>query len=56
MCRLKTALVSLLTSTIPLIALGIARTWILNVFGQPAQIIEYGVHWNFFFTLCAVQV
>ncbi|CAO4366461.1 unnamed protein product [Caenorhabditis nigoni] len=45
-----------LTSTSFLFALGFVRAIVLEVIGYPQHVTEYGVHWNFFFTMAAVRV
>lgn len=45
-----------LTSTFMLFALGFGRAIVLEVIGYPQHVTEYGVHWNFFFTMAAVRV
>lgn len=44
-----------LTSTSLLFALGFLRAIVLEVIGYPQHVTEYGVHWNFFFTMAAVR-
>ncbi|KAL6733220.1 hypothetical protein Aduo_003886 [Ancylostoma duodenale] len=39
---------------LPLI--GLARTTILTILDYPQHVSEYGVHWNFFYTLAVVKV
>ncbi|XP_028840219.1 phosphatidylinositol-glycan biosynthesis class W protein [Denticeps clupeoides] len=40
----------------PLVLLGMARLLSLKVTGYQEHVSEYGVHWNFFFTLAIVRV
>ncbi|GMR35413.1 hypothetical protein PMAYCL1PPCAC_05608, partial [Pristionchus mayeri] len=47
---------SLYSSTLFLVGLGIVRTAVLSVLGYPYQVSEYGVHWNFFYTLAVVNL
>ncbi|KAF1766810.1 hypothetical protein GCK72_006768 [Caenorhabditis remanei] len=44
------------TSTFLLFVLGTGRALVLEIIGYPQHVTEYGVHWNFFFTLAAVRV
>ncbi|CAD6194144.1 unnamed protein product [Caenorhabditis auriculariae] len=46
----------LLSPTPILFALGFGRTFVLLVLHYPHSVIEYGVHWNFFFTIAFVRV
>jgi hypothetical protein len=52
----KRALTKASKDTIPLIFLGVCRYFLLNSLGYHYPIQEYGVHWNFFFTLAVVKV
>ncbi|CAL2032121.1 unnamed protein product [Caenorhabditis brenneri] len=45
-----------LSSTFLLFALGFVRAIVLEVIGYPQHVNEYGVHWNFFFTMAVVRV
>uniref|UniRef100_A0A8R1HKJ9 Phosphatidylinositol-glycan biosynthesis class W protein n=1 Tax=Caenorhabditis japonica TaxID=281687 RepID=A0A8R1HKJ9_CAEJA len=45
-----------LSSTVILFGLGIGRAVVLEIIGYPQHVTEYGVHWNFFFTLAAVRI
>ncbi|GMS82442.1 hypothetical protein PENTCL1PPCAC_4617 [Pristionchus entomophagus] len=44
------------SSTLQLVGLGIARTLVLTVLGYPYEVSEYGIHWNFFYTLAVVTL
>lgn len=44
------------SSTLLLVGLGIVRTLVLSVLGYPYQVSEYGIHWNFFYTLAVVNL
>ncbi|CAI2347046.1 unnamed protein product [Caenorhabditis sp. 36 PRJEB53466] len=44
------------SSTVILFGLGFGRAVLLELIGYPQHVTEYGVHWNFFFTLAAVRV
>ena len=41
---------------IPLVFLGLARYFATSGFGYHVPVQEYGVHWNFFFTLAVIKV
>lgn len=45
-----------LLSVWPLFALGLARMASVKLSGYQEHVTEYGVHWNFFFTLAIVRV
>ncbi|XP_075083042.1 uncharacterized protein At4g17910 isoform X2 [Nicotiana tabacum] len=45
-----------ISSTCPLIVLGFARIFFTSTVDYQVHVGEYGVHWNFFFTLAAVAV
>uniref|UniRef100_A0A1I7VKY3 Phosphatidylinositol-glycan biosynthesis class W protein n=1 Tax=Loa loa TaxID=7209 RepID=A0A1I7VKY3_LOALO len=41
---------------IMLLCLGFGRTCIIRVLNYPTQVVEYGVHWNFFITLGFLRI
>jgi len=45
-----------LKSCLPLLALGLARLASVTITGYHSHVTEYGLHWNFFFTLAAVKL
>lgn len=45
-----------LISVWPLVVLGILRLASIKMTGYPEHVTEYGLHWNFFFTLAIVRV
>lgn len=52
----RSALTKATKDTIPLIFLGVGRYFLLKSLDYHVPIQEYGVHWNFFFTLAVVKV
>jgi len=45
-----------LKSSLPLIVIGLARVVAVKALNYQEVVTEYGLHWNFFFTLVAVKV
>ena len=43
-------------TTIPCLLIGVLRTVVVKALGYPDHITEYGIHWNFFFTLAFIRV
>ncbi|KAK6028633.1 GWT1 protein [Ostertagia ostertagi] len=44
------------SSFVVLPVIGFARTVLLTVLNYPQHVTEYGIHWNFFYTLAVVKV
>ncbi|KAL3994888.1 GWT1 family protein [Acanthocheilonema viteae] len=42
--------------SIMLLCLGFGRTCIVQLLNYPVQLVEYGVHWNFFITLAFLRI
>jgi phosphatidylinositol glycan class W len=45
-----------LLHTLPLIVIGLLRTWTNKELEYQAHVSEYGVHWNFFFTMGVLAI
>lgn len=45
----------ILFKTLPIFLLGLLRLAAVKLSGYHEHVTEYGVHWNFFFTLCVVK-
>ncbi|VDK35200.1 unnamed protein product [Taenia asiatica] len=43
-------------ATLPCFAVGFLRTVVVKALGYPEHVTEYGVHWNFFFTLACIRL
>ncbi len=41
---------------VPMVILGLIRIWLVKSTGYNEEVIEYGVYWNFFFTLAFCKV
>lgn len=48
---LKSRFISAMRHSLPLFVLGFVRLWSVKGLDYPEHVSEYGVHWNFFFTL-----
>lgn len=53
---LRSSISRILRSTAPLLALGFARLLTVRAVDYQSHVSEYGVHWNFFFTLACVAI
>ena len=49
-------LLATLRGVFPLLVLGCLRVMAVKATGYQEHVTEYGVHWNFFFTITAVRV
>ena len=49
-------LLHIVRSILPLLVLGVARLFTIKAVSYQEHVSEYGVHWNFFFTLAAVAL
>ncbi|XP_045159757.2 phosphatidylinositol-glycan biosynthesis class W protein-like [Mercenaria mercenaria] len=54
--RVVPSVLKSLKSSIPLIVIGMVRVLAVKSTDYQEHVTEYGVHWNFFFTLAAVKV
>jgi glucosaminylphosphatidylinositol acyltransferase len=48
------SIISIVKSVGPMLLFGVLRIYFLKLFNYHMHISEYGIHWNFFFTLAAV--
>ncbi|CAH7688685.1 GWT1-domain-containing protein [Phakopsora pachyrhizi] len=42
--------------TLPLVLIGFVRIWFTKSVDYPEHVTEYGVHWNFFFTMAVLSI
>ena len=47
---------SIITNSLPLLVVGIIRWACTAAIGYHVDVTEYGVHWNFFFSLLVVKI